>query len=806
MSGLSLNGEQVLGNKNQKQEQILDNSIKSLYSFFDSMFGLEQTEQKETNDQKGTNDQKVTNDQKETHKKLSEVDNKILTSLIGEGSFGTLVNQIQEHKKQEEEKQVEEIKKKRRETIRMRKEKRRKRRLSHQRRSALSQKEIEKDIKSILSEEETGDLANKNGKHKITKAISENDLRSFILKSDLSNKIITILNETPSEQTNNTKERLSQEQNDLQITNSRMEESQENEANHQTLIKQEHSTNKGKTGELQEIQSISKVKLETKTSQEKQGKQEGQQKCTKSERVKEESQENEANHQTQINQEHSTNKGKTEENQEIQESQVKQESQTSQETKGLQEETKTNEKMQENQESQENQKNQENQENQETQTKKETQINKKYLIGEKLKQSSVQEIKVSLKILEPLLIKEEKLEKGFQSMKSLYKNKRKTRMLAIDHLSQSVRSANMIRLFIYQLYRNLVTLEFGYNVEDEKYGVTTKDVKVKKPDYLLFEKWKIIEISQLKKSQKNRIIGRGEIKGVKGKFTSDNVYILKAEILDENYSIQNSKVKNPIPKIPKKINWKYLNIFEIDCEEVARQITIREFEVYQSIRPTELFKQSWNKRKLWEKAPMARYMIERFNQFSFWCCTMVLGAQKLEQRVSAIEYFVSLGEHLRRLNNFNCLMGVVSALRSNPLQRLKYTFEDIPITCEESLKDLDEFLNSENSFKNYRVALYEAYMEGKPVIPFLGIHLTDLTFLDDTSDDLDQNGEVNLEKMETMSKAIMNVLKYQTRPYKLKKVPQLQNYFKDYPALDGDALYDLSLQREPRGCQYQDLD
>ncbi|KAJ6234535.1 guanine nucleotide exchange factor [Anaeramoeba flamelloides] len=415
------------------------------------------------------------------------------------------------------------------------------------------------------------------------------------------------------------------------------------------------------------------------------------------------------------------------------------------------------------------------------------------------------EINLALELTEELLIKEEKIEKGLQNMATLYKNKKKNQKMASDYIMQASVSSNQIKLFKKQLLRNLVWIKFGSEAIDSKYAIAIDSVNETKDSYISFNENDLINVFERKKGRLKKNDWIGQINGKTGKFNPRHVHLIKSKIIDEIFDKQNKKIKSPVPKIPKKINWKYLNILEIDCEEVARQITIREFEVYEKLNFTEFLQQSWNKKKLFTRAPNIRYMISRFNELSFWCCTMILGAEKLVQRAMAVEYFIQFALHLRKFNNFNCLMAVVSALKSNPLQRLKHTFGDISLESEEHLKDLDELLNSENAFKNYRRALLEAYMEGKSAIPFIGIHLTDLTFLDDTSDTFEKNGDYSRKKMETMSKAIMSILKYQTRNYNFVPILELQKYFKDYPALESEALYELSLKREPRGVEYKNL-
>ncbi|KAJ3444128.1 guanine nucleotide exchange factor [Anaeramoeba flamelloides] len=414
------------------------------------------------------------------------------------------------------------------------------------------------------------------------------------------------------------------------------------------------------------------------------------------------------------------------------------------------------------------------------------------------------ELKAAIKCVQQMIEKEEKTKKGLKVIISCYDKNDKSSIKAIDYITQSTKSVHLLEIFLKQLFYNYLNLKINLKKDLNTYAIATNETRYASHRKLLsFKKFDLIKVIKAGKST-NKRNWIGEVNGIKGLFGAADVHL--PEIIDDEYVEYNKKKKPPVSIIPKNINWKYFTIFEIEPKEVARQITIKEFGAYKKIQFSELLKQSWNKKNRWWRAKNVRNMIQRFNELSFWICTMILITEKLEDRITVVEYFLDLAKCLRKLNNFNCLMAVISALRSIPIQRLTFTFEELGDRHEKILTQIDEIFNSEHAFKNYRKALNEAFDNQKPLIPFLGIHLTDLTFLDDTAEDLDKNGELSLEKMETMSKAIMHILQYQTREYQLKPVFKLQHYFKVYPAMDSESLYNMSLKREPRGCDYEDLD
>jgi hypothetical protein len=53
--------------------------------------------------------------------------------------------------------------------------------------------------------------------------------------------------------------------------------------------------------------------------------------------------------------------------------------------------------------------------------------------------------------------------------------------------------------------------------------------------------------------------------------------------------------------------------------EIARQLTLIEFKIFEAVEPTELLNQSWNKNELKHRAPNILDMISRGNRLSLAC-------------------------------------------------------------------------------------------------------------------------------------------------------------------------------------------
>jgi len=234
--------------------------------------------------------------------------------------------------------------------------------------------------------------------------------------------------------------------------------------------------------------------------------------------------------------------------------------------------------------------------------------------------------------------------------------------------------------------------------------------------------------------------------------------------------------------------------------EIARQMTLIEFALFSKIQASEMFNQSWNKPKLHHRAPHILNMISRSNHLSFWVASLLLWAPTLKERVKMATKFIKIAQHLRELNNFNTLMGVVAGINMSAISRLKQTFADLDKGAKSIFEQLQFVLNPSSSFKNYRQDLHNA---NPPCLPYLGTYLTDLTFMEDGNPDTlpskpSKTPLINFAKRELVYNVVRELQLYQQSAYKFPIVEPIYTFLTALPFGDEKDLYELSLLREPR--------
>ncbi|MCJ1395917.1 hypothetical protein MMC18_008803 [Xylographa bjoerkii] len=255
----------------------------------------------------------------------------------------------------------------------------------------------------------------------------------------------------------------------------------------------------------------------------------------------------------------------------------------------------------------------------------------------------------------------------------------------------------------------------------------------------------------------------------------------------------------PQPIMPK--NMKKLKFLDIDVTEFARQLTIIESRLYGKIKPTECLNKTWQKKldkDEPEPAPNVKALILHSNQLTNWVAEMILTQADVKKRVVVIKHFISVADKCRQMNNFSTLTSIISALGTAPIHRLNRTWAQVNARTGSVLETMRKLMSNTKNFAEYRETLRLA---NPPCIPFFGVYLTDLTFIEDGIPSvIKRTNLINFAKRAKTAEVINDIQQYQKVPYPLQPVPELQDYILSNMQAAGDVheMYDKSLLVEPR--------
>lgn len=273
----------------------------------------------------------------------------------------------------------------------------------------------------------------------------------------------------------------------------------------------------------------------------------------------------------------------------------------------------------------------------------------------------------------------------------------------------------------------------------------------------------------------------------------------------------------PAPILPR--NMKKMKFLDIDSTEFARQLTIVESRLYGKIKPVECLAKTWekkNKAEAHETAPNVQALILHSNQLTNWVAEMILQHSEVKKRVAVIKHFVAIADvssrkncfyvrivtdrtqKCRALNNFSAVTAIISAFGTAPILRLNRTWQAVSPKTRAMLESMRQLISSEKNFVKYRETLHAAT---PPCIPFLGVYLTDLIFIEDGIASLVKDSElINFAKRTKTAEVIRDIQQYQNVPYSLNPVPEMQEWISENMknARNVQELYNESLKIEPR--------
>ncbi|KAL9647807.1 hypothetical protein ABK040_001333 [Willaertia magna] len=258
------------------------------------------------------------------------------------------------------------------------------------------------------------------------------------------------------------------------------------------------------------------------------------------------------------------------------------------------------------------------------------------------------------------------------------------------------------------------------------------------------------------------------------------------------------KIEKPI-EYPKKYKIGKDDLLKFDIlswpsAEIARQMTLIEYSMFKSIRPKECLNQSWNKESREKKAFNIFQMINWFNKVSRWVATEVLKEPDLKKRIDIITKMIQIAKECRELNNFNAIFEIISGLQNSAVHRLKKTWEGLKTKYKNRYDELYQLISGDNNFRAIRHAIL--YVK-PPCIPYIGVFLTDLTFIEDGNKDV-LNDKINFIKRRKLAMLIRDIQTYQQTPYYFHTVPELQEKLKEIRHSTDQELYKISLEFEPR--------
>ncbi|XP_045063958.1 rap guanine nucleotide exchange factor 1-like isoform X5 [Coregonus clupeaformis] len=265
--------------------------------------------------------------------------------------------------------------------------------------------------------------------------------------------------------------------------------------------------------------------------------------------------------------------------------------------------------------------------------------------------------------------------------------------------------------------------------------------------------------------------------------------VLRKNILDKVEQKKLLRCTNSLkPLAARGVSARPGTLHDFRSHEIADQLTLLDAELFYKIEIPEVL--LWAKEQNEEKSPNLTQFTEHFNNMSYWVRSLIIQQEKAQDREKLLLKFIKIMKHLRKLNNFNSYLAILSALDSAPIRRLEWQKQ-----TSEGLEEYCTLIDSSSSFRAYRAALADVE---PPCIPYLGLILQDLTFVHLGNPDL-IDGKVNFSKRWQQFNILDSMRRFQQVHYELKRNDDIVCFFNDFSDhLAEEALWELSLKIKPR--------
>lgn len=283
-------------------------------------------------------------------------------------------------------------------------------------------------------------------------------------------------------------------------------------------------------------------------------------------------------------------------------------------------------------------------------------------------------------------------------------------------------------------------------------------------------------------------------------------HLAETEVDDDSKSIQsttNSAWSNSLrmvkassgPSAP-------VSILDIEPADIAKQLCLIDSQLFCRIKPEELLDLNFSaKRRHLGIAVNVNEMTLNANQLaSFVGDSILTGDVPPKTRRNILKQWIKISEKCHEMRNFNSLMTIISSLQSVNIMRLKKTWELLSPRYHALFAELKVLVSMEKNYASYRALLRKHEI---PTIPYLGLYLTDLTFVMEGNNThrllvVDSNNKVippgrapatggarersstmviNFDRYERTARIIGEVQNYQV-PYRVMASPELQSWIK----------------------------
>ncbi|KAH8204525.1 hypothetical protein TruAng_001299 [Truncatella angustata] len=345
-----------------------------------------------------------------------------------------------------------------------------------------------------------------------------------------------------------------------------------------------------------------------------------------------------------------------------------------------------------------------------------------------------------------------------------------------DYVGEAPHVANPVRLRVYNVMKGWLESHWRESTDHEALSVIRRFAESKLSSLLPSAGKRLLALTEKVSAIEGSLVPR--LVSSMGKTSTSTAQYVPADtplpnpILSKNqqHLLQTWKTGGSLP-----------SVLDFEPLEVARQLTMKQMNIFCCILPEELLGSQWMK-KGGVESPNVKAMSGLSTDLSNLVADTILQYPDVKKRAAVIKQWVKIAHQCLQLNNYDGLMAIICSLNSSIISRLRKTWEFVSPKRREMLKTLQAIVEPSNNNKVLRARL-QGHVP--PCLPFLGMFLTDLTFVDignPATKQLPGSGSedqgltvVNFDKHTRTAKIIGELQRFQI-PFRLTEISDLQDW------------------------------
>ena len=215
------------------------------------------------------------------------------------------------------------------------------------------------------------------------------------------------------------------------------------------------------------------------------------------------------------------------------------------------------------------------------------------------------------------------------------------------------------------------------------------------------------------------------------------------------------------------------------------------------IHPRELYHNVFLKKNKQQTSPNMLNCTNLSNRLTSFIIEDIISYDSPKDRARMYERWLLIAEYCKLNKDYNDLIAIFSALNHYIITGLKQTLKYISSKSISTFKQISDFCTCEGNYKNIREDMNNCNKSGIIFIPYLGILLRDINFLEESSKYINENGCINFEKIEKIAHLFELNFKFKKVEPRKKKVINELEFFDDLEELKEEDLEEIANNIEP---------